>query len=195
MKKVLLTASFLLSVIFAGAQALEKGNSALNIGIGFGSGYGYGGASTVVPPVHVSYDYIITDEIGPGRIGVGALVGYSSGKYEFPSYFGSGKYGINTSSFVIGGRGTYHFNFIKNDKLDLYAGVMLGYNVGSAKYYFDSSISPATQSILSGAGVTYGGIVFGGFVGARYFFTEKIGAFVELGYSIAYFNLGLTAKF
>ncbi|TAH24732.1 MAG: hypothetical protein EAZ07_09100 [Cytophagales bacterium] len=196
MKKILLSLPLLLCTLFVNAQALTKGDGVLNLGIGFGGGYVYSGATTTVPPVHASFEKIITDEIGPGRIGIGGLAGYSAGKYEYPSWFGTGEYGIKTTSIVIGARGAYHFNFVKNDKLDLYAGIMLGYNIGSTKWYFDSSISPATQTLLESTNsASYGGLIYGGFIGARYLFTEKIGAFAELGYSIALFNLGLTVKF
>ena len=32
------------------------------------------------------------------------------------------------------------------------------------------------------------------FIGARYFFTDKIGAFAELGYGISYTTLGATFR-
>ena len=38
-------------------------------------------------------------------------------------------------------------------------------------------------------------VIFGGQLGARYYFTESIGAFVELGYGLANFNAGLAYKF
>jgi hypothetical protein len=34
-----------------------------------------------------------------------------------------------------------------------------------------------------------------GFVGARYFFTDKMGAFSELGYDMSYLKVGLSARF
>ncbi len=34
-----------------------------------------------------------------------------------------------------------------------------------------------------------------GFVGARYNFTDKFGALAELGWGIAYFNIGISYKF
>ena len=33
------------------------------------------------------------------------------------------------------------------------------------------------------------------FLGGRYLFTDKIGAFAELGYDMSYLKLGLTGKF
>jgi Outer membrane protein beta-barrel domain len=156
------------------AQVFNKGDIALNVGIGLGSVYGYSGFSSSVPPLSASLEVGITDKIGIGRFGVGGILGYSS--YKF-STFNS----VTSSHILIGGRGLYHFDF-DVEKLDLYAGIMLGYNIIS---YSDNA-----TGVFSGSGVVGG--VFGG---ARYMFSEKIGAFGELGYSIAWLNIGITAKF
>jgi hypothetical protein len=42
---------------------------------------------------------------------------------------------------------------------------------------------------------TYGGFYFGGFIGARYRFTDHFGVFLELGYGLSEANLGLNYKF
>jgi len=41
---------------------------------------------------------------------------------------------------------------------------------------------------------TSGGLTWSGFLGARYQFKEKIGAFAELGYGVSFLNLGLRLK-
>ena len=60
---------------------------------------------------------------------------------------------------------------------------MLGYHIASVSetgYYGNS---------LVGSGFDLGVVL-----GARYFFTPRIGAFTELGYSLPYWNLGVTFK-
>jgi hypothetical protein len=39
-----------------------------------------------------------------------------------------------------------------------------------------------------------GGFTYNVFVGGRYYFTDNIGAFAELGYGISILNLGLCVK-
>jgi hypothetical protein len=75
-------------------------------------------------------------------------------------------------------RGAYHFGqFIKNDQLDLYAG---------AELFF----------ALSGGG---SGTIFSLMPGARYYFSDNIGAFSELGLGLSggggtQFRLGVAFK-
>jgi hypothetical protein len=90
----------------------------------------------------------------------------------------------------FGARGAYHFNFI--EKLDVYAGLTLGYVIQSAVVTYGSAWDnipktdyPATSFFL-----------FGVNIGARYFFTNNIGAYLELGYSgLQVASVGLSVKF
>ncbi len=181
MKKinVLLFALFSSLAIATQAQTFNKGDKVLNIGIGLGSVYGLSGFGSSVPPLSASFEVGITDKVGIGRFGVGGIFGYSS--YKYNSGFTTSNF--TSSHILIGARGLYHFD-LDVEKLDLYGGIMLGYNIVS---YSDSF---GTSNLFTGSGVVGG--IFGG---ARYMFSEKIGAFGELGYSIAWLNLGLTVKF
>jgi hypothetical protein len=178
MKKIniLLLIAFSVLSIATQAQTFNKGDKVLNVGIGLGSVYGYTGFSSSVPPLSASFEVGITDKVGIGRFGVGGIFGYSSFKYTTTS----------SSQILIGARGLYHFDF-DVENLDLYGGIMLGYNIVS---YSDSVFGSTIFSGYTGSGVVGG--IFGG---ARYMFSDKIGAFGELGYSIAWLNIGLTAKF
>ncbi len=60
---------------------------------------------------------------------------------------------------------------------------MLGYNIASASW--DGAGSPS---------VSAGGATYSVFVGGRYHFSEKFGAYAELGYGIAYLQFGVTVK-
>jgi hypothetical protein len=72
----------------------------------------------------------------------------------------------------------YHFNFL--DNLDLYAGLNLGY-----------VIQTSNQTQYSGSSF----FLWGFNTGARYFFTENLGAYLELGYSgLNYISTGVTFK-
>ena len=174
--------NFLLFILFSflsfasTAQTFNKGDKFLNFGIGFGSVYGFTGSSSSTPALSGSFEIGVTDKLGIGRIGVGGIIGYSGYKYN------GGGFNYSSNHILIGARGAYHFD-LDVEKLDLYAGVMLGYNNVSYSDNF-GGYNPGGSALVGG--------IFGG---CRYFFSDKVGAFGELGYSIALLNLGVTIKF
>lgn len=178
MKKFLLAALvFVGSLGVANAQEIaSKGTSMVNLGIGLG--YRFGGSMSV-PPLSVAYDYSLKSGLidGNGAITLGGYLAYTSANYSY--YLGGTSF--SASHTVLGVRGMFHYQFVP--KLDTYAGLMLGYHIAStsATGYYGNS--------LVGSGFDLGVIL-----GARYFFTPRIGAFTELGYTLPYWNLGLTFK-
>jgi hypothetical protein len=184
--KSLLLALLLSCGFFIGnAQVVEKGDKLVNLGLGLGSAL-YSGSfyKTSVPPISASLEVIIKDDLfdGKGALGVGGYLGYSANKSEYN--WGGGTYGWKYSNIIIGPRGYLHYNLV--EKLDTYAGAMLGYWISSNKEY-------GTIQLGYNAG-SYGGVIFSGFVGARYFFNEKVAAMVELGSGITYLNIGVALK-
>ena len=152
------------------SQTFEKGDKLLNLGVGLGSQFMASGAKGT-PPVGVSLEFGVSD-----KISVGAYGGYAGAKVE--TMVGDWKYNY----IIVGGRGSYHFDFgVEN--LDPYAGVMLGYNIASVST--DTNLPTASA----------GGFLWGAHAGARYFFSPKVGAFAEVGYGIAWLNVGLAFKF
>jgi hypothetical protein len=178
MKKFLLAALvFVGSLGVANAQEIaSKGTSMVNLGIGLG--YRFGGSMSV-PPLSVAYDYSLKSGLidGNGAITLGGYLAYTSANYSY--YLGGTSF--SASHTVLGVRGMFHYQFAP--KLDTYAGLMLGYHIAStsATGYYGNS--------LVGSGFDLGVIL-----GARYFFTPRIGAFTELGYTLPYWNLGVTFK-
>ena len=159
MKRTILLATFTVaSCIFCMAQngGFAKGNKLLNIGIGVNSYYSGG------IPFGASFEVGVSDNIS-----FGGSVDYLSKKY----------YSWKFTALYIGVRGSYHVNEllnINNEKVDLYGGATLGYRSFKWKDSFDDD-----GYGLSG---TYGnGIYLGAYVGGKYYFNNKIGAFVELG--------------
>ncbi len=71
------------------------------------------------------------------------------------------------------------------DKLDTYAGVLLGYNIVSVK---DIGTTQIGYSSNGSSGI------FSAYVGGRYYFNDKFAGMVELGTGIAYLNLGIAVK-
>ena len=177
--KKLLTFSFLLALTattsFKGfSQAYKQGDKLLNATIGLNSGYGGLGGATL--PLGASFEVGVTDAIS-----VGGFADYTSFKYSGFDY--------GWSFLYFGARGSYHVNEllkINSDKLDVYGGLGLG--------YYTASYSGPTGSTYGGA---YGGsIFFSGFIGGRYYFTDNIGAVLELGGGgVSNIKAGLTFKF
>lgn len=154
-----------LGLTSASAQVYQKGDNLLNLGIGLGGGFG--------TPMGASFEHGFTDKISGG-----AMVTYSGTSSAYPG--GDIKY----TYIIAGARASYHLDFgVEN--LDPYIGAMLGYNVATV----------STPSGYAGPKLTAGGVAYGGHVGARYYFTEKVGGFAEVGYGVANLTVGLSLKF
>jgi hypothetical protein len=136
------------------------------LNLGVGFGGGFG------TPIGASYEYGFTDNISGGIAGT-----YSSSSTPFIG----GK--ITTSWINIAARASYHLD-LSVENLDVYAGPQLGYSVASVK-------STGGLGNLAAAG----GMIYGGFAGARYMFSKSIGIYAEGGYGVATFNGGLALKF
>ena len=177
LKKVFLAVLALVgSASIANAQEVfQKGTTAINAGIGLGSYY----SGLTIPPLSVSLDYGIVDNLingNNGSISIGGFAGYTASSHTY------GAYKTTFSYIALGGRGAFHYQFAP--KLDTYAGLMVSYDIASVSSNLD----------YAGASVATSGIHWSLFLGGRYFFTEKIGAFAELGYGFYNLNLGVTFK-
>jgi len=155
------------SVAVNAQNTFNKGDKVFQAGIGLGSTYYY---SSMIP-LSASFEVGIKDNLFDDKssIGVGGYFGFASGK------------GLTILCPVV--RGALHYQFV--DKLDTYAGLGLGLRFYSWKdsywgYYGSSS---GTHLILP-------------FIaGARYYFSDNLAAFGELGYEIAYLTVGISLKF
>jgi hypothetical protein len=179
MKKILffiVVIGFTLTQLQAQEPTFNKGDKVLNLSLGLGSHYYTTYYKMQVPPVAASLEFGVVDNvIDKGVIGVGPYFGFFSSKYA--DYW-------STSYLVLGARGNFHYPLL--EKLDTYTGLLLGYNVVSYKYLGDYS------GLYTGSA---SGISWAWFVGGRYYFKDNIAALLELGYGIAYLNLGVALKF
>jgi hypothetical protein len=170
--------ALILLITQLGAQesTFRKGNRVLNLGLGLGATYYNNYYTTTAPALTASFEVCIADGLidNKGSIGVGGYFGFSSAKHEDIS---------KTSNFIFGVRGSFHYPLV--DKLDTYAGLMLGYNVFNNTIY-DSTPPPTSGSTSGLAGAWY--------IGGRYYFNEKFSAMAELGYGTAILTLGLGIK-
>lgn len=159
------------------SQSFGEGSTRVHAGIGFGSPYTYSGSKMGIPPLHASFEIGVTD-----KIGVGGLIGYTSSSIE--ESFLSSSYSWRFSYLIVGARGAYHF--LTDDKIDLYGGVMLGYNIASAKF---ESTDATLETFFTEPSV--GGVAYGFFGGGRYNVKDNLAVFAELGYSISWISAGI----
>lgn len=164
---------------FSYAQQFQRGTTVVNAGIGLGTALG--GLGKARPAISLSLDRGVWPVGGPGVISLGGYLGNTGYKYS------SGGYTAKWNYFIVGARGAYHYNgFSSVPKLDVYGGAMLGYNI--VNYSSDGNDVDISNSYGSGIG-------FSGFLGGRWFFTERIGAYAELGYGVSVLNAGVAIKF
>ena len=165
--------------ILASEPLFSKGDRVFNLGLGLGTTlYSGAGYKASIPPLSLSLTYCINDEaIENASIGLGGYIGLAGSSFEVMGY------GWKYTYVIVGARATLHYPLV--DKLDTYGGVLLGYNVVSAK---------ETGTPIMGASPSAGGVAWSVFAGARYYFTDQLGAMLELGYGISYLNLGISYK-
>ena len=173
---------FILVAIFmstvASAQSFRKGTTTANVGIGLGTGLGGLGKSR--PAISASFDHGVWETGGPGVISIGGYVGNTGYKYSDLGYTAKWNY------VVVGARGAYHYNgFTSAPKLDVYGGAMLAYNI--VKYSSDGDDMSLSNNYSSGIGLS-------GFLGSRWFFSENMGGYAELGFGVSVLNIGITFK-
>jgi hypothetical protein len=190
MKKLMITAIAFLVLGIGSTNAQEstfnKGDKVFNASIGLGSvlynGLGY---STTIPPISGSLELgvkenFIMDDL---TLGIGGYVGFSKYQYRWSSAY---NWGWDYTNFIIGGRAAVHYPLI--DKLDTYAGILMGINLVSSKEYGTNTLG---YQLTNNTG---GGIAWSTYIGGRYYFTDRIAALGELGYGISYLNIGVSFK-
>src|SRR5690606_13999484 len=161
------------------AQPFQKRTTAANVGIGLGTALG--GLGKARPASSASIDHGVWDVGGPGVMSLGGYVGNTGYKYT------SGNYTYKWNYMVLGARGAYHYNGLTTvTNLDVYGGAMLGYNI--VKNSSDGDDMAMANNYGSGIGLS-------GCLGSRWFFSDNIGAYAELGYGVSVLNVGLTFKF
>jgi len=122
------------------------------------------------------------------NIGVGATLGYSGYSEDITTGFYDGNWSY--TNILIMANGNYHIDLLKNEKLDTWGAVNLGYNVASVSWEFTKNTfnSPAPATISAG------GVVFGLSANARYMLSDKLFATASLGFGLGILNIGIDYK-
>ena len=137
---------------------------------------------TQSPALSLQYEHGMWSAGGPGVISLGGFLAYKTFGYDYNAYAYS--YSQKWKYTLIGVRSAYHYNGIDSKNWDLYGGLMLAYRIIS----FDNNDLNRTYSYPSD-------VYLSAYLGARYYFSENVAGFVELGSGIAILNLGIALKF
>lgn len=159
----------------------SKGTSNIGVGFGLGGAYGLNSFSTTTPAFGAHFDHGIVDLDGGGTIGVGGYVGYKGFVYKIDKYRQKWNY------FMVGARGTFHYDVFEVEELDTYAGIMLAYYVLNYSDDIPNNVLVNTNYSSS----AYASV----FAGAKYYFTPEVAAFGEVGYGVSWLTLGAAFKF
>ncbi|MDR2286675.1 MAG: hypothetical protein LBE04_04260 [Prevotellaceae bacterium] len=155
-------------------MAFVKDDKVVNASLGFvNTIYTGNGWKTTFPPISFTGEYGIVDGLidGKASIGAGVDVSYIGTKY-YDLYLKLYKY----SNLIFGIRGAFHYQFI--DKLDTYAGLLIGYKIvsGNSDYAINEP-------------------VWGYYVGARYYLTDNFAIMSEIGNNVSLISIGVAYKF
>jgi hypothetical protein len=166
------------------AQTFKNGDLVANLGAGFGwYGYGYGVNSLPAFTLSMEKGFKEIDKVGP--ISIGGIVGFKHASYAWQT-----SHDWSWNDIIVAGRGALHYDLFKQPKVDTYAGVAIGVRIESWSYYttnLSHEYVKAHENSTNALMAVYAGI--------RYYFTDNIAAFGEVGYGLGYLTLGLSYKF
>jgi hypothetical protein len=176
--------------------AFSKGTNVINAGVGMGGYYNYwGGGYYETPNFILSYENGTFGNVGPGTISLGALLSY---KGIGDNYIGGDGYSYadNWTYWILGFRSAYHLNVPGAPKFDPYGGLMLGY------YFLNHTFSTNNPNYMhpGDPGYVYYTATYPNYaalsvyVGARYYLSNTVGIWGELGYGYTTLAIGVNFK-
>jgi len=159
------------------SPALDSNRVIFNAGIGLGP---VGGYSRGIPPISASIAFKVSETL---PITVGATGIFSTWTWRYELLWEDLHFTFR--NIGLGARIMYHFNFAR--AIDCYIGLSLGYVFQS----LSGNISGFGGHIYSNSFFLWSTIV-----GARWFFSDSLGIYVEAGASsLQWLSVGLTMKF
>ena len=163
-----------------------EGDNIINLGVGLGGTYDYGGnmssGFSQTPSYLVTYENATIDPGGVLAVGFGGYLSYLSSKNSWTDgYSYTDKYSFE---FIMA-RAALHYKIRFSAKIDPYLGVMAGYPIAQHQletadpnYMYKWDI--AAYTAYSAEPANSGMFQFGGYLGARYYFTDRFGIWAEL---------------
>lgn len=132
-------------------------------------------------PIHLKYEHAVSD-----RIGLGLSINHVASSISYKNLYNY-DYKLNFSSTKFNARVNVHF--FSSETFDAFWGVGVGYGTSTSKWTTndpdDSNVS-FSNPIPIGLEST---------LGARYFFSENIGLYAEIGFAKSIVQGGLSFKF
>ena len=185
------------SAAFAQDQAFEKGTNILSLGVGLGGSYTYyGDGYSSTPNFVVAYENGTFGNVGPGTISLGALFSYKGISYDYSDYHSGFYYNQSWTYYIIGIRSAYHLTIASAPRFDPYVGVMIGYyDIGYKVSSNDPDFNIPGNPYYGYYADNYASyLAFSMFIGARYYVSNRIGLWLELGYGYSDAAFGVTFK-
>jgi hypothetical protein len=162
---------------YAQKIAYQSGDKVGQVGLGINYTGIYG--SSTLPPISAAFEIARTDNWG-----VGGFLAFA-GSEETWKWYGE-EYGWDYTYIGVGGRMLYHYGVFDHEKVDTYVGLALGYNIVSASVIGLERNNSASSSFL----------MYGGFLGGRYYFRPNMSVFTEFGYGgLGVATVGLSLQF
>ena len=184
---LLIAMAIILSQSTVKAQAFKTGDMVANLGLGFGW-YGYGYGTTSLPAFSLSMEKGIKDLTNIGPLSIGGIVGFKHATYAWQT-----SYDWSWNDIIVAARAAIHYDLFKNEKIDTYGGIALGVRVQSYSYY--TWVAPYGTNDYKKQHENYTHGLFAFYLGGRYFFSDRLAGFAEVGYGLGYLTLGLSYKF
>lgn len=171
-KSIIILIVLFTSITVSKAQAYKIGDVTVDGGIGLGYTSIYSGADAW-PTLFAGAEKGLYELENIGVISLGGIVAFTHNSYSIvgESY--------NWTDFAIGARGALHLTSLKIDKVDLYGGLTLGLN------FYGHPETTLAHKVDPLAGL---------FVGGKYYINDKLSAFGELGWDVAWLKLGINYK-
>ncbi len=185
-KLLLLVAVFCFLGIGVKAQdVFHKGDIVANLQVGIGA---HSNFNIAFPPTSLTVDFGAFDNLIQGKngsVGIGAYVGMAN--YHNKKVIENVGIKENYFEMCFGVRGNFHYQFV--EKLDTYAGIMLG--LYADKYKYTEEFQGETL-LTKASGV---GFAHSEYIGARYYFSDEFAVNAELGYGMSFLSIGVSYKF
>lgn len=186
----------------ADGSCFDENTRLLSFGLGVG-GFGYYRSSfggdyvySSSPTFLASYEQAYPKKLGPGYLGIGAVVGFKTAHSRYDNYYYmSNKYYYEHrwNYFTIASRGAYHWDVLNKKNAEVYGGVVLGLRITSYTYKSNSNDPNMGSYKRSDGGVDVVGALF---AGARWYFVPKVSVYgeVSMGYSMPFASIGISFK-
>ncbi|HTB07448.1 MAG TPA: hypothetical protein VK806_10895 [Bacteroidia bacterium] len=176
--------------------SFDKGSNVLGLGIGMGGYYDYwGDGYSQTPNLVLTYENGTFGNVGPGTISLGGLFAYKGETYNWMGNDGY-NYSEKWNYWILGFRSAYHLKISAAPLFDPYAGLMLGY------YFLGYSFSTNNPNYMhpGDPGYVYYSKTYPNYyalsiyLGARYFISNNVGIWGELGYGYSTLAIGINFR-